>query len=265
MMKWNLKGLEADGGGDGPEAVTAALADALNMKWREDATKMIVLITDAPPHGIGASGDGFDCSPDQNDPLDIARQMAERGITLFVIACEPALSAYNNAVDFYKALTEITAGKMFPLTMANRLGDYIAGTAVETIETEKLISEYADDIVENVYGQSKPLESVMEDIHEKLKEKKVVMNRMEVENVYKPSPMMENNIKLWKKSEKISEGRGKVSAISEPRMQEEYSSGKAVPTAELVNAEVEYAQAQRVVLQSVMRSSKVSASGMVKK
>jgi hypothetical protein len=50
--------LYASGGGDGPEAVTAALAEALKMDWREQASKMIVLIADAPPHGIGEYGDG---------------------------------------------------------------------------------------------------------------------------------------------------------------------------------------------------------------
>jgi len=53
-----LSGLYASGGGDGPEAVTAALAEALNMDWREHASKMVVLIADAPPHGIGEYGDG---------------------------------------------------------------------------------------------------------------------------------------------------------------------------------------------------------------
>ena len=53
-----LSGLYASGGGDGPEAVTAALAVALKMDWREQASKMIVLIADAPPHGIGEYGDG---------------------------------------------------------------------------------------------------------------------------------------------------------------------------------------------------------------
>ena len=66
-------------------------------------------------------------------------------------------------------------------------------------------------------------------------------------------------------------------------MQEEYSSGRAAPEVSLLNSEVEYAQvrptssnhldnsfdlqfkAQRVVMQSVMRSSKVSAGGMVRK
>lgn len=54
----DLSGLYASGGGDGPEAVTAALAEALNMDWRSDASKMVVLIADAPPHGIGEYGDG---------------------------------------------------------------------------------------------------------------------------------------------------------------------------------------------------------------
>jgi len=64
-MEKNLKSLKASGGGDGPEAQTAALAEALNMKWEENAAKMVVLITDSPPHGIGEDGDGFDSSPDR--------------------------------------------------------------------------------------------------------------------------------------------------------------------------------------------------------
>lgn len=55
----DLSGLYASGGGDGPEAVTAAMFEALNMDWREEASKMVVLIADAPPHGIGEYGDGM--------------------------------------------------------------------------------------------------------------------------------------------------------------------------------------------------------------
>ena len=99
----DLSGLYASGGGDGPEAVTAALAETLNMDWRESASKMVVLIADAPPHGIGEYGDGkavirphegdrsrwtetgFDeGSPDGHDPLQLARAMASRGITLVI-------------------------------------------------------------------------------------------------------------------------------------------------------------------------------------
>jgi hypothetical protein len=83
IMHDNLKTLFASGGGDGPEAVTAALGEALDMDWRPHAAKMVVLIADAPPHGIGEYGDGFDDgSPDGKDPLGIARTMASRGIVL---------------------------------------------------------------------------------------------------------------------------------------------------------------------------------------
>ena len=67
-MQKNLASLIASGGGDGPEAQTAALAAALNMEWAENAMKMIILITDAPPHGIGEAGDGFSESPDGKFP-----------------------------------------------------------------------------------------------------------------------------------------------------------------------------------------------------
>jgi hypothetical protein len=54
----NLRSLPgANGGGDGPEAVTAALARALTMRWRSDCNRVAVLISDAPPHGIGSQGD----------------------------------------------------------------------------------------------------------------------------------------------------------------------------------------------------------------
>ena len=52
--------------------VTAALAEALDMDWRPNATKMVVLIADAPPHGIGEHGDGFPegspCGMPDNSP-----------------------------------------------------------------------------------------------------------------------------------------------------------------------------------------------------
>jgi hypothetical protein len=55
----DLASLTATGGGDGPEAQTDALHDALNARWNVDAVKVAILVTDAPPHGIGESHDGF--------------------------------------------------------------------------------------------------------------------------------------------------------------------------------------------------------------
>jgi hypothetical protein len=55
----NLASLTATGGGDGPEAQSDALSDAYKADWSDKATKVVVLITDSPPHGIGEDGDGF--------------------------------------------------------------------------------------------------------------------------------------------------------------------------------------------------------------
>ena len=56
-------------GGDGPEAVADGLQQVLKLSWRQEATKMCVFISDAPPHGLGLdSGDGF---PNGNDLRNI--------------------------------------------------------------------------------------------------------------------------------------------------------------------------------------------------
>lgn len=61
QMVTNLRGVELASGGDLPEAITTALDKALKMNWSQSARKIIVLVSDAPPHGIG--GD-YDDHPD---------------------------------------------------------------------------------------------------------------------------------------------------------------------------------------------------------
>jgi len=262
-MQANLNRLTAVGGGDGPEAQTAALAAALDMEWIDDAVKMVVLITDAPPHGIGEDGDGFSKSPDQNDPLEIARQMAERGIALFVIACEPALSRYRNAVDFYTALTQLTSGKMFSLMMADKLGDYIVGTAVETIETEKLIKEFENVIVDDVYGSGTPIDKVTNDLQEKLNLKGHKLNTMAVDNIYNETSVTKANTNIWYSAKNISDASKLISPSLVPRMQGQYSSKARAPGVSFVPQAVSPQQAQRVVMSSIARQSVVTSEGMV--
>jgi len=45
-----LSSVEAEGGGDFPEAVDEALAQANRLPWKRSATKVILLVGDAPPH-----------------------------------------------------------------------------------------------------------------------------------------------------------------------------------------------------------------------
>lgn len=138
QMKAYVDTMAAVGGGDGPEAVADALFEVLHMEWRQSAAKVCAFIADAPPHGLGEACDGFPqgtytvhligcrsmCKsalasshtnqsidgslayvhktgcPAGHDPLTLARQCAQRGITIYSVGCEPALSAFVAAKDF---------------------------------------------------------------------------------------------------------------------------------------------------------------------
>ncbi|KJA21812.1 hypothetical protein HYPSUDRAFT_187028 [Hypholoma sublateritium FD-334 SS-4] len=235
-MEGNLRSLKASGGGDGPEAQTAALAKALDMPWDERSAKIVVLITDSPPHGVANTHDGFpDGSPDQNDPLSIARSMSENGITLFVVGCEPALSTYNTAVAFYKGLAEIASGKMFPLTEAEELGDYVVGTALEAISMEKLIRKYQRNILKSVHSKSKPFTEVVKEIDEKLQRRGAKVQTAYVHDIYTTNAG-ERQKEVWTKADNIAEARKAIGKNPENEYdiyyydptiecQEEYGSG----------------------------------------
>lgn len=49
-----IKNTKPAGGGDFPEAICCGLNDCLmKLKWQNDAVKVVILICDAPPHGLG--------------------------------------------------------------------------------------------------------------------------------------------------------------------------------------------------------------------
>jgi hypothetical protein len=82
-----LTPLQADGGGDTPEHVSAALHDAVHrVSWSQgEALRLIFLVGDAPPHTDYQ--DGFDYRRH-------AREARQRGITIEAIECgEDALTA----------------------------------------------------------------------------------------------------------------------------------------------------------------------------
>jgi hypothetical protein len=58
-MKKYVDSMSAYGGGDAPECLATGMYDALHLDYRQHATKVCVLITDAPPHGLEGMNDGF--------------------------------------------------------------------------------------------------------------------------------------------------------------------------------------------------------------
>ena len=130
----------ATGGGDGPEAVATALHCADLMAWREDAARIAVLITDAPPHGIEQSGsDNFpDGDPGCRDCLEIARSLADKDVTCYTVACEPSVTqSYVYCRDFLAGVAEITGGMLVPLKSAAMLTDLILASCKEGADLAK--------------------------------------------------------------------------------------------------------------------------------
>jgi hypothetical protein len=102
---------------------------------------------------------------------------------------------------------------MVPLLNATQLGDYIVGSAVETIETEKLIGEFQSVILEDVYGQGKPIEEVMNNVQAQLTERKVQIQTLNVEDVYAPSAEAQHNVNVWSSAASLGSARAKTKSV----------------------------------------------------
>lgn len=106
------------------------------MEYRPNATKIVCVITDAPPHGLEGD-DGFaegttplrktnlissfiGC-PCGHDPLEVARVLAEKGIILYSLGVEPAIYSTKFLLEFLHAIARITEGQFIPMNDSKAL------------------------------------------------------------------------------------------------------------------------------------------------
>lgn len=190
QMRADINACSAAGGGDGPEAVAAGLYEALNMNWRKDATKICVLIADAPPHGLEPHGDSYpNGDPDGRDPLQICRDMAGRGIICYSVGCEPALGNYTFARDFMVSVAELTGGKAVALSSASLLAQVIMGSAAEELNLQLIMREVEEEVNQlAAAGLDVTDEAVMEGevatrVHTKLQERQCKTKQMETPTI----------------------------------------------------------------------------------
>jgi Mg-chelatase subunit ChlD len=125
----HINALNADGGGDTPEAVLDGLRDALTkMKWREYGHKVLLLVGDAPPHGIGASGRWPKAYPNELTMSNVLAQATSVSATIHAVGV-------GNNKDMVKSFTQIakeTGGEFVPLAQIDRLIPHI----LELLRTE---------------------------------------------------------------------------------------------------------------------------------
>lgn len=176
MKNW-LSAMSATGGGDTPEAVADALRDALNLTWRPASTKICVLIADAPPHGLGGSSDGFlNGCPSGIEPLQVVNKMAERGITLYVVGCEPSITAHKS---FFMGMAHKTGGQYVPLTDAKDLTRVIVGGAREEMDMERLMGEVDSEVRSDIAaGKSIDESEMTRRVHAKMAAKGITSKQL---------------------------------------------------------------------------------------
>ncbi|KAM0749996.1 hypothetical protein T439DRAFT_326872 [Meredithblackwellia eburnea MCA 4105] len=222
-VKENLKKQYASGGGDGPEAVTAAMKATLELGWRPNASRMAVLIADAPAHGIGEYGDGFaNGGPDGEDPILLARQMAAQGITLFVVACEPALSGYQYGLDFFRALTVLTSGTLVPLTTASLLSHVIVGSALEKMDMERIIEEVGLAVAERVHAGMESVDEVAAELHRKLLLRNEGGRSLHVENIHRDSEEARHNVNVFTTVAQLQDAKSQLKKVPGSRFTDKY-------------------------------------------
>ncbi len=120
FKRW-LSSLEAEGGGDTPEAALDALAYAMRLPVRRDAQRILVLITDAPYHHR-VDGSGFS----KYTASDIREMLRRLGFTIYSVS--PKSSEYESLVRGF--------GKVFDIHSREGFGsiiDAIASTFVSQI------------------------------------------------------------------------------------------------------------------------------------
>jgi hypothetical protein len=138
QMQKNVNAQSPMGGGDIPEAVTAAMFEAVCLDWRPDAAKVVIFMADAPPHGIDTGSDTYHKGdPDGKDPLVISREMIGLGITVYSILVTAGFAAASQRTkDFFSSISAMTGGQCLNLADASLLADTILSGVKENIDME---------------------------------------------------------------------------------------------------------------------------------
>ncbi|KAJ6592159.1 hypothetical protein DFH09DRAFT_1025102 [Mycena vulgaris] len=170
VLQGQLDALVASGGGDGPEAQIDGLDAVLRSAWRQNAKKIVLLITDSPPHGIGEPGDRIPAShPDALTADRILKSYKMRDTLLFVVGCIPEINRYKKAVDFYTKFAKDTGGAYLPLpnpaSNPGPMNRAIVGSVLHATDSLRLTDKWGGWIMDESHRGH---DAIVDDLHSKL-------------------------------------------------------------------------------------------------
>lgn len=137
-IREGVERMRASGGGDGPEAVTDGLMELLNLDWHPGSTRLVVMVGDAPPHGVESRGDGFpDGCPCGRHWYTQAEGCREMNIVVHAVGCR-GIRNYHGAEDVFKSVAKRTGGLYISLENADLLIDLVSGLADRELDRRRL-------------------------------------------------------------------------------------------------------------------------------
>jgi len=150
-LKTSIDQWRASGGGDKPEAIASGIHAATKLSWRSDATKMLVLCADAPPHGVGCPGDSYpNGSPLGLDPLQLTETLVKKEVIIYTVGVN---NPDRYTVSFLCTLSKMSGGRYLPLADASSLPTILLGGAEEEIELKKF-EKMMDEEEANVINEA---------------------------------------------------------------------------------------------------------------
>ena len=142
--------MQAHGGGDGPEAVTDGLHDLLGLNWDSLAARLVVMVGDAPPHGVEPHGDGFpEGCPCGRHWYVQAESCREMGIAVHTIGCQ-GLHSFVQAAAVFRMVAATTGGLYLPLDNAQLLIGVVAGLADRELDRQALRKQVEQVVLSHV-------------------------------------------------------------------------------------------------------------------
>ena len=112
-----IAGLAVSGGGDAPEAVYSGLQACLRLSWGAGSYRVILLVGDAPPHGVGMAGDSFpNGDPTKLGLDDMANLLEAEGVFVHALALQPGNPIL---VSSFRRLSIATGGSYHDTSSSN--------------------------------------------------------------------------------------------------------------------------------------------------
>jgi Mg-chelatase subunit ChlD len=117
-----IMSLKANGGGDTPEAVLDGIVAACDeLAWWKHSRRLMVLVGDAPPHGVGTRGDAFSQGcPCGETIASVTRLAEERRVTIHSLGLTPSVN------ESFSEISYLTGGQFFSAQQAEKAIEHIA-------------------------------------------------------------------------------------------------------------------------------------------